>query len=615
MINLRLLLCISFCLFSVLGITRAQGLKVLYKIEKQGDTCLIKITHGNDSISGYKRFPVFKYAPRFPKYDAFRFIADSISLSKHIHKAVIVWKNGVAGIKTLENEWLVPMGQFPDSVRWITGLNGTNPNLLYVLYKHGKLAVVEGNSVQFTGYLFDSVANYGAYGMLPVKQNKKWGFYPMFPGYGGTIACQFDSVGVYDYNSKTAPVILNGEPATVNLTGLLTYPLKERLRKTQAGWEFNSEGVITTLDSVLEQTNQVTIGFAKGKPIVIKETLEINEYDSIVTQTRFQVKSDYLVRKADKYGLINLTGYELLPCIYEAPIEKSPYSGVIKVKLNGKYALLNIHDPKKEYVGFILDEVDLSLEPHQLPIIRVGQKYGIFNNNQKVFSADSLKFDDVKRSDGNCYAVKQNGKYRICNYLGQPNLFEEYDSVAFHGFWVVKKGARFGALSGCGRRLLPTEYDSILTFKHVSWFIAKNAGNHTIYGLSGSMLNYKPFQNFTMTSNGMVVRTTAGLDLLNCIASECEQPIPYYFDEYTDVGGFLVIRKGNMCGIFAEKNWLVSMDIGQITYNDALDELYINRGEIEIKLRKPTVERVRRVGYSLPLPVASEPPVQYENNE
>ena len=114
----------------------------------------------------------------------------------------------------------------------------------------------------------------------------------------------------------------------------------------------------------------------------------LKDYNSMVLS-----ESYYFVSINGRYGLLDLSGTEILPCKYDLNPNKIPfniYRGMIEATLNGKKGLLNIKG--ETVIPFDYDEVSVLITPH----IRVHKdgKYGLFDEAGKLLIP--VKYDKIK---------------------------------------------------------------------------------------------------------------------------------------------------------------------------------------------------------------------------
>ncbi len=134
------------------------------------------------------------------------------------------------------------------------------------------------------------------------------------------------------------------------------------------------------------------------------------------------------IKKEGKYGLIDLTGKELLPAEYDSIIGLEGIENAIKVSKEGKYGIVGISGEiiiKPEYS----DISGLGKDNKSGFIIKSdNQKYGILDfSGKQVLEA---KYDEITNIYGNdLYVVKINEKQTVVNKDGVEMLNNGYDEI------------------------------------------------------------------------------------------------------------------------------------------------------------------------------------------
>lgn len=216
------------------------------------------------------------------------------------------------------------------------------------------------------------------------------------------------------------------------------------------------------------------------------ETLFTN-YDKVEVITNYDKynslwyeKAVLKVQKDGKYGLINLSGTEVLKCEYESidPI-KGTSNSLITVK-DGKKGLVdnsgtiiienNYKDIKslteKYENGFIVENDE--------------NKYGVINYNKSV--ALETIYDDIKNIYGsNMYVVQENSKWSLINSKGEKYLEGKAENIQAINSdnIIIKENEKYKLVSTSDEEKIPAEYD-LLEYAFSDYYVAKKDGQYGI---------------------------------------------------------------------------------------------------------------------------------------
>lgn len=206
------------------------------------------------------------------------------------------------------------------------------------------------------------------------------------------------------------------------------------------------------------------------------------------------------VQKNGKYGLINLSGKEVLPCEYDNITSLEDVDGAIKITKDGK---VGIADDK----GQILipteysDVKRLGKEKSQGFIVQNEEgKYGIVDISNK--SVLNIKYDSVSNVyQGDYYVVTEEGKQKVVKKDGTEILNGDYDEIVYilknpENGVIYKKKNKYGLMKLDGTIAINPTYDDLKEAK-TGTLIASNNGKYGIIDLSNTTkLNFK-YQSLT----------------------------------------------------------------------------------------------------------------------
>lgn len=224
--------------------------------------------------------------------------------------------------------------------------------------------------------------------------------------------------------------------------------------------------------------------YAFIKELNINSMFRITEIPNRYEEIKLYDSSNLaLVRKNGKSGLIDKSGREVTPCVYDY-IAWSDKEGMREVEINGKRGYVN--ESGKEVIACVYDGAsDFSCG---LAAVQKGKKWGFVNKSgQEVIPCIYDYAEDF--SDGFA-CVKKDGKFGIIKKDGQLALPLVYDFIEdlHHGVAPIKRNGKYG-LFARGKEIVACSYDSYKPLhsgwgKH--WAIFKNG----IKGFKGSIQDY-----------------------------------------------------------------------------------------------------------------------------
>ncbi len=234
-------------------------------------------------------------------------------------------------------------------------------------------------------------------------------------------------------------------------------------------------------------------GEYKTKALNSKNEEIFTQYDKIEAisnkdkDNNIWYESDVLrVQKDGKYGLINLTGKELVPCEYNDITAMEEIQNTLKVTKDGQIGILDSAGKTILPVQY-KDVIRLGKDSKEGFIIQKEDgKYGIVDySNQTVLEA---KYDEITNIYGNdMYVVKQNEKQVLVAKDGTEVLSSGFDEITQilknkeNGI-VFKKGDKYGIMKTTGEVTIPAEYEE-LKEANSGLFISKQNGKYGVIDL------------------------------------------------------------------------------------------------------------------------------------
>lgn len=233
------------------------------------------------------------------------------------------------------------------------------------------------------GFLHDSIAR------VQEKDTNKWGIINIK---GDTIIPL-----IYDMISDFKDSLAKVENRTTKKSGFIN---------------MNGDTIIPIIyDEISDFQNRTAVACVNDHCTLINmkgERILQQDYNSMVLSGSY-----YFVSINGRYGLLDLSGTEILPCKYDLNPNKIPfniYRGLIQATLNGKKGLLNIKG--ETVIPFDYDEAKVLITPH-IRVLKDG-KYGLFNEAGKLLIP--AKYDNIKSLSFYKYKATIGDKEEIFNF-------------------------------------------------------------------------------------------------------------------------------------------------------------------------------------------------------
>ncbi len=293
-------------------------------------------------------------------------------------------------------------------------------------------------------------------------------------------------------------------------------------------------------------------GEYKTKVLNEKNEKIYTEYDKIeVIQNKdnnnnlWYEKEALRVQKDGKYGLINLSGKQILSTNYEEIVAVPGIENSFKIKRDGKYGIVDSEG--KIVVEPQYTDIDILGEDNKSGFIVKNDagKYGIVNYSNKQIL--EIKYDSVEKVFGkDLYVVTLDGKQRVVNKENADVLVNGFDSIkqilaTQENAVVFTKNNKCGVMNLSGEVQIEAEYDSLEETK-VGVFIAKKADK---YGIINSSKEEKMPFNY----NSIVYNKKADIFILEdndfnstILNSDLETKATGILIELNDDKGYIKLR-------------------------------------------------------------------------
>ena len=254
------------------------------------------------------------------------------------------------------------------------------------------------------------------------------------------------------------------------------------------------------------------------------------------------------VQKDNKYGLIDLSGKEIVPCEYDNITVVAGVKNSIKVQKDGKY-------------GLITTEGTTILEPVYNDILNFGEDYKngyiVINAEKKYGVVDYLgkqlleaKYEKVEQLYGkDSFVITEAGKQKLVNTSGEIVLDSGYDSIKqILGYTtqgvVFKTGEKCGVMNNNKEILIPAEYDDLKEVKD-NVFVAKKADKYGIINMQNETKVEFKYTSINYDSTADIVIAEDEQFKSSLMNSDFEVKLQGIVSEINDEKGYLKIRIDN----------------------------------------------------------------------
>jgi len=266
---------------------------------------------------------------------------------------------------------------------------------------------------------------------------------------------------------------------------------------------------------------------------------------------RWFYKGLCLVEKDEQFAVLNEKMEYVIPWQKYQWISPMNMSGVMIVKKNNKYGLLNHELNVVQPIEFdTISNYPARDQEQSFPSFwaRKDNKYLIFDT--LGLWTDKIEYDELKILEANFYLVTKNGEKWRVDRNGTP-IFEDFVVVRDdENGYVARKDSLFGLINIEGDEILPFEYEDIISDRLGNIFVKKNgkwgmvnAMNQPLLPCNFDYIAYAWDESGKDTGNYIVVQN----DKFGKISITGKEVFPCIYDgittwvEYVDYGHYIMI--------------------------------------------------------------------------
>lgn len=238
-------------------------------------------------------------------------------------------------------------------------------------------------------------------------------------------------------------------------------------------------------------------GIYQTKALNSKNEEIFKDYEQIEAIANYDVNNNLWyenntlkVKKNGKYGTIDLSGKQLLPCEYDEITAVSGIQNALRIAKEGKYGVADSEGKilvKPEYQ----EVTNLGKDNKSGFIVKNAEgKYGIVEDSDHTILEQ--KYDEIMKVYGNeYYVVKQAGKTMVVKKDGTQSLSQGFDNIiailknAENGV-IYQKQNQYGVMKLTGETTIPASYEELKESKS-GMFIAKKNGKYGVIDLNNEV--------------------------------------------------------------------------------------------------------------------------------
>ncbi len=299
--------------------------------------------------------------------------------------------------------------------------------------------------------------------LAPVKFDGKWGFIGLSTGNIITcqevIPCKYDEVG--SFNEGLSRVKLDGKYGFVDKSGkqivACVYDYVGDFHDGLVHAHHYNLGSGEFWNSYFDKYGELQIQLCRYAGM--------DDFFEGLAAVKINVKCAFkddcglpAVKFIDKWGFIDKTGNEVIPCKFNRVYRFS--EGLARVKLNRKYGFIN--KSGKEIIPLKYD--DATDFNDGLAGVKLYGKWGFIDKTGKEIIP--LKYDDATDFNDGLAGVKLYGKWGFIDKTGKEIIPLRYGYIGEfrNGLALAQCGWKYGFINLCGREVIPLRYDEACEF-------------------------------------------------------------------------------------------------------------------------------------------------------
>ena len=248
----------------------------------------------------------------------------------------------------------------------------------------------------------------------------------------------------------------------------------------------------------------------------------------------------YQVGRKFKWGYIDKTGREVIPCLYDYTNDFR--EGLAMVKMSGKYGFID-----KTGREVALCQYDDAENLHEgLAKVRKSGKWGYIDKTGREVAP--CKYDDANAFCEGLASVKQSNKWGVIDKTGHEVVPCKYDYTYdfCEGLAEIKKSGKWGFIDNTGREVVPCQYYEVEDFCEGLAVVEKNGKRGYIDKTGREVIPCKYDYAWSFQEGLAVVEMNGKRGYIDKTGREviqCKYDYAYDFCE-----GLAIVWKSDKCG-------------------------------------------------------------------
>jgi hypothetical protein len=259
------------------------------------------------------------------------------------------------------------------------------------------------------------------------------------------------------------------------------------------------------------------------------------------------------VRLNGKYGVIDVKGKMLIPCIYEemsvVNIDGQEYYIVSK---NNRFGVIN--DQHEVVVPFEYEGITRSYNSNILLVVSKNGKSGVMNFISRKMVIP-MQFDRIELlgSSSNMIKVKKGADYTLYNTSGEQvlsNWYQRLDINDDQTALVEQKGKK-GLINLAEKKVVPFEYDALerVYGSSPNLFVAQKAGKYGVVSADGKLVLPVQFDHITSPRSDLFIVAKGGKKGL--MGFDGRQVVAMEYEEVVYGERYFLVKKNGKAGIIS----------------------------------------------------------------
>ena len=204
------------------------------------------------------------------------------------------------------------------------------------------------------------------------------------------------------------------------------------------------------------------------------------EYDEIISLNA--VKNEFLIKKAGNIGLINEKGQTIIPAIYKEirTLKEGYTSEYIIINENDQYGIIStsgsiLIEPKYEEVKYLGSDIMFAVKEEGV--------WKLYNTSDSSIVIDGGYDNIIEVKNENDVTVIKDGSYGVIDLNSKEEKITaqyEYLKHAFSSYYIAEKDEKYGIVDIANNEIIPFEYMNMISVENGSFIQADKTETETV---------------------------------------------------------------------------------------------------------------------------------------